>query len=382
MNNKIKYISGIRGISALQVIALHLITAVFPSAVYQETMDGSIHGLQNKLAVAPINLIYDGSVGVMMFLIISGFCIGLKFTDTKKDDITISELAAPFLKRYARLSPQVFISVIICWFTLTVGVNQTSNLAQITQSKWLDGFYQFDNSIGQAIYEGLIGTLVFGECNYNPILWTIKPLFWSSLLSVSVCLLIVGKGIKQRVVIYLFLAIALLPLHYYSPVIIGVAASDFYNNNQKKISSGLMFLLFVLGMFIASYPHAVNGTGTIYSVFPAIVIPNNIVINTNIFYHGLGACIIFIGILYCPVIQRILQLPTLDFLGKISFEIYVLAFPLQNTVFSYLYIRLYRGVGIVTAFIISSLIFLVIVIISAWMLNCCLGKCKKKIIAK
>jgi peptidoglycan/LPS O-acetylase OafA/YrhL len=87
-----------------------------------------------------------------------------------------------------------------------------------------------------------------------------------------------------------------------------------------NVPTWLLWLLFMIGFYLSSYPSCINIKKTIYGVlyFPWL--------NNEVFYHVIGAFIIMFVIVNSQKVQSALSGKILNYIGKISFSFYLLHF--------------------------------------------------------
>ena len=87
---KIKYLNGLRGVAAFQVVIHHFILAFYPALFsgpdIQTHMAG---GIEVSASGSVFNLLWDGNFAVCIFFILSGFVLSHKFFIKKEKVKTV-----------------------------------------------------------------------------------------------------------------------------------------------------------------------------------------------------------------------------------------------------------------------------------------------------
>ena len=165
---------------------------------------------------------------------------------------------------------------------------------------------------------------------------------------------------KWRYVIYAVLA-AVLFLTDYAGVFLGFILCDVMNTQPKLVAwakkqKWLGWMIFILGVYLSSYPSAgAHLEETIYGIIPIVmVVP----------YHLAGALMLVLGVILLDPLQKFFGLPVFVKLGEISYSLYLVHFPVIATAGCWLFGILYRkmdynvAVGIV--FVVTTILVWII----------------------
>ena len=133
---KIYFLTGIKGMSAIVVILYHMLSAVYPPIINKTALIRPESLFLTKIAISPLNIFFDGNLAVAFFFLISGF-----FTAKTCFNSKLHNSAEKFFKRYIRLAPYIFISVMLIYISIRIEINKSHEFAQATQSAWLAQFY-------------------------------------------------------------------------------------------------------------------------------------------------------------------------------------------------------------------------------------------------
>ena len=332
---KLDYIDGLKGIGALMVFFCHFVFA-FYYAAYSLTEDAvnTASGIEIAIGKTPLNLLYSGNAAVCLFLVFSGFVLCLSYFHTKDK----KRLKSAAWKRYFRLMPMILLSNTAIFLLMSRGLYRNSEAAVLTGSTvWFAGFNQFQPDFLQMLGESLAGCFLFGTNNYNGVLWTIPYLF-SGALVVYLAAYLVGENPFRYVAYAVMILMAVKTDIYFAGVFLGFAASDFFCTQKKGMELWERFWLlplgsFVLGVYLLSYPSIGSDmSGTVYGLLPSAY---------TTLYHMAGAVLLLAGVLGLPGLQRFFGAKPFRFLGKVSYSLYLLHFPVIATFSCWLFLGLY-----------------------------------------
>ena len=329
---KLHYINGLKGIGAGIVYLCHFVFAFYYGMYSLETADCHLNGnLDIVIGQSPFNTFFSGNFAVRLFLVMSGYvlCLGYFRTRDKK------RLVMSAAKRYIRLLPPILVcNVMICFFMVS-GAFWNVEVSELTGSAWLAGFNRCEPKIFGAVWEAVFGCFFAGSNQYNGVLWTIPFLFLGAILVYGAAWFIGDK--KWRYVVYAVLAAALF-LTDYAGVFLGFVLCDIIHTQPKlvewvKKQKWLLWSIFVLGIYLSSYPSA--GThleGTIYGIIPIVmVVP----------YHLAGALFLVAAVVCLEPLQKFFGLPVFVKLGNISYSLYLVHFPVIATAGCFLFQAVY-----------------------------------------
>lgn len=331
--NKEEYLDGVRGLAAFIVVIYHYIVAFYP-ALYTGNVNNikTSSGIELFIASSPLNILYDGSLSVCIFFILSGYVLTYKYF--KDDDI--QKIRSTAIRRYIRLVIPVVFSVFIAYMILKLKLFYNMQASEISSSEWLKGFYNFEPNVFEMIKQAIYGVLFRQSTTYNPVLWTMYYEFYGSFLVIAFALMF-GK-LKNRWIVYVILVLLTFDSNFL-PFVFGLMLSDGYNAKkqiiQRYINKYINMIFIILGVFLASYPPAMSVENTMYAFMKL-----NYVENSSYFYHSIGAFFIMFAILNSNMLKRVFSTNVFHFWGSISFSVYITHFLILNSISSYLFIRL------------------------------------------
>ncbi|KAF3918218.1 hypothetical protein ABW20_dc0108437 [Dactylellina cionopaga] len=368
------WLDGLRGIACFIVFIHHYNHAYFETEKY------AYDGYRNSyiLQWPTIRIIHSGGAMVAIFYIISGFALSYKSVGLMKKPIShanshaiLSNLASSIWKRYLRLMVPCAASLFLVSFFVAAGWFEA---VPYLGKGLLRGVVEFRPARASSIYGQLQMAVrdlykfaihvtlfndwdTFGELEANEHLWTIAIEFQRSLL---LFLTIAGLShIKRWLRMGLFLPVfVLLAVHNgfwdYSLFIFGFLLAEIHANihaydegnapkspnsvhlpmynataprtqNSKILKTSIMSFLLFIGIHMASFPEHMPYPG--YSIGF-----RNLSMLTPSSYNGMagyrywtsvGSMLIVFAIAYLPKIQNFLCTQPLQYLGRISFSLYL-----------------------------------------------------------
>jgi peptidoglycan/LPS O-acetylase OafA/YrhL len=316
--SRLQHLDGIRGIAAFAVFVCHFIQVFVPHVYYLDAAQG--HGLwEDEFATSPFNIIVNGNFAVCLFFVLSGFVLSHRFLDTGDLD-GLRRLA---IKRYLRLALPVLAAVLLAWAILAAGSYSYGAVQPVTRSGMKDVYDAFV-PFWAAVEEGVVGVFFRGEWNLNPVLWTMRIELYGSFLVFGLLALFGRTG--YRWLVY-GVAIAIFYESYYLAFLLGIALADLqlradHRDAPLPVTLGAV----MLGLYLGSYPYYGAEQG-IWSVLPAVGTAHKPVL-----YHILGAAVLIQAANRFTGARLLLARPLFRFLGRISYGLYLIHFPLVCSV--------------------------------------------------
>lgn len=338
MNKKrLEFIEGYKGFACFCVMMSHFIAAfcnVWITALPERAQNGSTFELM--IGKTPLNLFYNGNFGVRVFFITSGFVLSYAFFRSGNENY----LKRGAVKRYFRLILPVVVVNICAYLLMKLGLTYHQEAAMISKSyDWLIVFNDFEPSFFGMLKEALIGNFFLNEATYVSPLWTMTYEMYGSLL-VFAFLALFGKE-KVRYPLYVIFLLLFRESNY-SQFMVGVAICDIMINSKKYVEKyqskqRLVWITFFIGLFFSSYPSGTDQSQTMYRFFNL-----NQWMDTVTVYHFFGVALMFVAILNCELLQKFFELKPFAFLGKYSFGLYLVHWPVMISLSSYIVVK-YAG---------------------------------------
>ncbi|RDY31789.1 acyltransferase family protein [Lachnotalea glycerini] len=329
---RLTYLEGLRGAAAIMVVLCHFgyafYYALYSTYIWQANMPGNLDAF---IATTPFNVLYNGKLAVRIFFLLCGYVICLKYFQTKDRKYLVNGA----IKRYFRLIVPILFIEVITYLLMKLGAYHNGPAAVISGStKWFMTFNESTPTLLSLLKETLIDCF-FGQAKmYNNVLWIIKYEFLGSLMVYAI-LYVTGKW-KYRDVLYVILIILCIRNDYVC-IFIGMFLCDIMQNGSKfveKYCKNKFILLFsmIVGMLFATYPAA--GENLEHTIYQYLGVPMVII------FYVIGSTLLFWVLLNSERLQWVFNVRVLQLLGKYSFGIYLVHFPIIATFSSWFLVRM------------------------------------------
>jgi peptidoglycan/LPS O-acetylase OafA/YrhL len=351
---KFRYLDGLRGLAALIVVTDHYIDMALPAALRGYGLRH--HMGEGWLHNTPLHLVLNGAFAVTIFFVLSGIVLSAKFFRTKSEPV----VAAGAAKRYVRLALPALGSVLLACLLLKLHLFYNHQSGAVAGSAFFWGsLWSFSPSWHQALYQGLYGAIFTQDNSYNLPLWTLQVELTGSFL-VFMTLALFGK-LRNRWVFYSALALVFLRSNLLA-FLLGVFICDMYFNRRivfDTLSRWYWLPLVLLSLVVGSQP--IEGT-SMFAFWNLQGWGDHV----HVLVHTLAAALLIVNIIAARPLQRFLETRPVQFLGRISFSLYLLHFLVLGTYGSYLFMHLVSGIGYRWGTAIAYFPFLLISIIAAY----------------
>jgi peptidoglycan/LPS O-acetylase OafA/YrhL len=337
-------LEGLRGLACLAVVSAHFLYIAFPYLARVRDSNQSAYvptwPWETWLSSAPLNLLYNGDFAVLIFFVLSGYVLTNNFWRTGSR----LGLVEGAIKRYPRLMIPSAASIAIAFVLLKAGLIDTSNVPDQHMSGFILDNYRQPASIAAAAYAAFLGVPFLGDLPslaWNGPLWTMRIELWGSLGLFAVFFLF-PKRRPLAILLYAAVSVWIGMTLYFLPFILGAAIHFIVPWVRRHPTVSLC--LFCVGAFFG----CVSYTGefdTIRALLPAIYDPLRHKMDTIRIWYVLGAAFMIAGVVGNGSIAAVLGSNICAFVGKISFSMYLLHWPL---IFSYSLwcIRALRSAGL------------------------------------
>jgi len=111
MEDKIGYLDGLRGISALIVVFHHYMCAFYPALVFEAGTAFHTGSVEARVGASPLSLFYNGGFAVCIFFVLSGYVLTNSYFRTQQRNVVISSA----VRRYVRLMIPILFTVIVAY---------------------------------------------------------------------------------------------------------------------------------------------------------------------------------------------------------------------------------------------------------------------------
>jgi putative glycosyltransferase (TIGR04372 family) len=327
------HLDGLRGIASAMVFFNHLALAVLPS-ISTVSPDASGLPVLILIGLSPVSVIWGGDLGVCIFFILSGYVLA-NFCQT-------SGLSFPAMvaRRYLRLAFPMVFSTVLAFAILKAGMFYNKDAAVISHSPWFALWYQMPPSLSDAVFEGLLRAFTTGKSAYNSNLWTMRLELVGSIAIFLLYALVFRRLVRVPVLMAL---IWFLP-DYYKLFAIGSLLFDLMRqpdpasgDHDFRISSEIGTVsLFAFGILAGGFPASGTQTG-ISSHWHRWLIDSD---NAQA-WHNLGASLIMFAVLRSTFLAAALRSRPCQFLGRVSFPLYLIQIPLFCSFTAFLMVSLH-----------------------------------------
>lgn len=355
MAEKINYLDGLRGIAAVNVTIMHFFVALAPAMVYGSKYPSHFGSLDQIFSTTPLGLIGAGNFSVCIFFVLSGYVLTQKFFKTKENSIIISSA----VRRYPRLFIPVFAAVMLSYLLASAGLyHYYIDTMTVSAGSNYRHYWTFIPGIMDAIKQAVwTSFFVGGAIKYNPVLWTMTMEFYGSMLVFTMALIF--GSLKNRWTFYLAATVLFINT-YYLAFVIGIFFADILDGKKPIFNTDNRIILFVIlisGLFLGSYPESPLTNNSLYGF-----LDNGLLKAPKVTYHIIGAGMIMYVLLNSNDLQKVFSSPVPLFLGKISYSLYLVHFPVICTFTCALFLYLYQTLSYGSAALISIAVSLLLIV--------------------
>jgi peptidoglycan/LPS O-acetylase OafA/YrhL len=287
-------LDGLRGWAALSVVVYHCLWQTF-GVRFPET--------HNFLT----SLLGNGIMAVAVFLTISGYVLTRKrWRNPDNPPIYIA-----FVRRYIRLTIPIIAAVLLVFVLMALDLTPTRAAYQVTEVRgWYSTFLRFDPSLFEALSFAFVWTYVWiGGQNYNPFLWTMIAELWG-----SYALFAFSQNVR-------FLR------EPYTPLLLCGAITLFVFPLAACFLAGALIALAERDGVLPSVPSPlvsfVASTGMLALVLIGTLVQ---MLDRDVLTLAILGTGIFVAARYSLPTQWFLSLGVSQFLGRISFPLYLVQF--------------------------------------------------------
>lgn len=323
-------LDGLRGIAAFIVIISHLVTGFFPE-LYFGSSSQQERSIQDFVARSPLFVLYSGTFAVHVFFVLSGFVIASSASKTK---CNIWMLIAT---RYVRLTIPIAVSVCIAFFMTKVLPGAPQRAARLVGSWWLDVLYQpVELSFSFALKEAAYKAYFSGISYYNNALWTMRTELIGS-VGIYTLYAIFPKHTRKSILL-ITSALLIIATQELATNLLGFSVGALFSEwwREGKVSQltlpGVLFC--TAGILLGGLPFA-HSHGTMYDIIFLFINNNN---NTAIMLRTAGASLLVLGVMMWHCCGSYFETRIPQFLGRISFSLYLVHIPILCIGVSELYL--------------------------------------------
>lgn len=348
MIKRVAYLDGLRGFAALQVVLMHYVLAFAPAIGNVDPVTPH-PAWENWFIHSPLFFFADGYTAVSIFFLISGTVLTYSFEASRRS------FSTQLVRRLTRLGLPMAASIAVgaLWYFIFPH-EHVAAAAVLGDNAWLRDSGPTHVRIGAVLNE-MCTALLFGHAHFslvfpgglgerigllqlsqsfNAPLWTLHLELYGSLI---VLLLVVSEQNVSPLWHKLFCAVAFCGLiaHPLGLFVLGYLATKMLNTAVwARFSAGLpgkilggAALLLGVGMSAHVAPARLMQAYEQFIWFEKLPMKAD----DFHFFSQYGAILIFFGVLAVPEFQRILGAGLGRVLGKYSFSIYLVHYPILLT---------------------------------------------------
>jgi peptidoglycan/LPS O-acetylase OafA/YrhL len=322
-------LEGVRGLACLGVFLAHFIFSFLPYTAHWLTKGAKIpqfYAFETILCFPLVSVFINGSLTVSVFFVLSGYVITKKYFDTGD----ISALQTGAAKRYPRLAIPALVSVIFAWGLLRAGLMFNQTAPEIGTAGWPMASYPGPVGFGTALIEGLFSGPFLGRADLNNPLWTIQIELLGSLLLFAAYALLGTRRPAATVLLYMLLSMVISPssinqIHFLS---LWSGSGLHYVERHLRRTPALSGFLIAVGLILGAYDFSpwFDWARLPMPEFSAPMF--NPVGSERFVFNAVGAFLLVGGVLGNRPVARAMSSRLPVYLGKISFSLYLLHWPI------------------------------------------------------
>lgn len=323
-HRRIHAFDGLRGVAALIVVIYHYICLLHWDLAPRFSDDPL------PIADTPLAVLWNGRFAVTVFFVLSGFVMSA--TAERRPRLVVNGAV-----RYLRLAVPVTASVILAWLWLTVLPSAAQDLQQARPdpSPWLAFTYQGDDipGFGAALLDGLVGNFLYGASNFNNVLWAMRFELLGSLMLFVIYWMASGRA-RLWVLAAAVVAILFVAHPGYLGFVAGALMFEAYKAGfcaRAPIWAGAAAL--VLGLTIGAAGPGFDTRVGLPEWPPLLRLGSTVG-----FWPVLAACALLYAALVFMPFRSLLEGRIPQFLGRISFGLYLVHVPPLYTLVALAYL--------------------------------------------
>ena len=328
----LSHLDAIRGLASLQVLALHILSAFLPAVVFvklETPLGQTIHH-------SPLFLLYDGYTAVYIFFALSGFVLTLAFS--RQADRPLGALAA----RSLRLFLPAFAACLLAFAVKTAFPDAHLSAAALTGSTWLAAAWAPPAGLWYFAKDSLLDPLFLGYHTSYPLGAAALPAFiepveraylaplWSLSVELQGSVMILALAMcraRPRLWALAFAALCIIGFRsHFAAFLVGHALALAHQRGLRLTLSGLATIALLV---VASLLCLTEEFGVLAPVKALCEAPIAFSLPCGVFVQKVyGGALIFAAFAFSPVLIRVLSKPYSVWLGRISFPLYLVHWPL------------------------------------------------------
>jgi peptidoglycan/LPS O-acetylase OafA/YrhL len=349
--HRLAYLDGLRGVAALLVVFHHFFAAF---------VDGQ--GAQCPLLVflltqTPLSLIANGFFCVFTFFVLSGYVLSESVAKGKRT------LPSLLVARYFRLTVPMVTSLIFAWILLELFSGARAEVVKLGSYEFLQNTFSHTANVPgvfQPFFDGFYGVYRYGTSSLNDVVWTMRKELIGSFVIYFIY--------RFSPVKYLWLALAVFfGITLAGPVYLGFPIGAILREIVAKGRLQRSGLWSWLALIVAGFVACDGRTGLLPQASPVRAAITGFIFQYQFYAYAVGAGLLVYSILTLPSLQRLLGARLPQFLGRISFALYLVHLPLICSVI--LWCELHLAWPIYPKIAVLFVLLIVLAVAAAWLLT-------------
>ena len=326
---KDRSLEGLRGLACLGVLLSHFMFSFLPSTAQWLTKGGAgipqFYDFESVLRLPVFLVFFNGSFPVSIFFAMSGYVLTKKYFDTNDPDLLRSGAA----KRYPRLVIPALVSMIFAYALLKAGLMCTQLAPDIGSAGWPMDAYKSPVGVLEVMWEFL--SLPFaGTAPLNAPLWTIMLELIGSFLMFATYALFGSRRPVAAAILFAVLSMLVFRASFVQVHLLTVFAGSLLHYIKREWLGipALPVVMIVAGMIGGAYDFS-PWFDWARIPMPTLPVPlPDLAGKEREVFNALGAFLLVGGVLGSNAIARGLSCRPFAYLGKISFSLYLLHWPI------------------------------------------------------
>ncbi|KAF2835730.1 hypothetical protein M501DRAFT_941567 [Patellaria atrata CBS 101060] len=342
------WVDGLRGIASFMVVCGHLCTCFAP---YLHAPAMGPEGPAVLFQLPFFRLCVGGRSAVGLFFLITGYVnsIGpISKSRAGNTEAAFTGLAKSSLSRSGKLILPTATATLFSWFLANTNAY---HMTMHVDSTWIrQGFHRQEPTVWKALKsltKAEISAWTTGWNEYDGTQWTLI-LFLEGAFMVYLTMLatVLCKPRARKLVYFLLYAYSWMTgeikaqikcLNIIVGMVLAEAQSEYGSRATSILPTPVPSLLIILGMFMAGYPqdvphHAPWSNAMTRFLHP--LVPSGT--DVRRYWDHLGAATVMIGVFHSKNARKVLTSPLFNFLGRVSFPVYLLHNQLIKSVLTWM----------------------------------------------